>query len=134
MSDPSSEPTASQYEFTPAENEVVRDLAGTLSVTGLVLIALAIVAILYAGVFIAGSRQDPTPLVVTALCAPMVIAGFGLRSAAEPLLKIVHTKGEDVTHLMSALREFKRVFALQRLGFALALMVAVAGVLVQAMH
>lgn len=35
---------------------------------------------------------------------------------------------------MSALREFKRVFALQRLGFALALMVAVAGVVVQAMH
>jgi uncharacterized membrane protein len=103
-------------------------------VTGLVLIALAIVAILYAVMFIAGSRQDPTPLVVTALCAPMVIAGFGLRSAAEPLLKIVGTEGQDITHLMSALREFHRVFALQRTGFALALLVAVAGVLIQAMR
>jgi hypothetical protein len=127
MSDPSDKP-AGQYEFTPAENEVVRDLAGTMSVTGLVLIALAIVAILYAVMFIAGSRQDPTPLVVTALCAPMVIAGFGLRSAAEPLLKIVGTEGSDITHLMSALREFRRVFALQRAGFALALLVAVVAV------
>lgn len=133
MSEPSDKP-AGQYEFTPAENEVVQGLAGTMSVTGLVLIALAIVAILYAVMFIAGSRQDPTPLVVTALCAPMVIAGFGLRSAAEPLLKIVGTEGQDITHLMSALREFKRVFALQRTGFALALLVAVVAVVVQALH
>jgi hypothetical protein len=133
MSDQSDKP-AGQYEFTPTENEVVRDLAGTMTVTGLVLIALAIVAILYAGVFIAGSRQDPTPLVVTAFCAPMVIAGFGLRSAAEMLQKIVATEGSDMTHLMSALREFRRVFSLQRTGFALALVVAVAGVLVQAAH
>lgn len=125
---------AGQYEFTATENEVVRELANTMAVTGLVLIALAIVAILYAGVFIAGSRQDPTPLVVTAFCAPMVVAGFGLRSAADPLLKIVSTQGQDITHLMSALREFKRVFSLQRTGFALALLVAVAGVLVRALH
>jgi hypothetical protein len=131
MSEPSDKP-AGQYEFTSAE--VVRGLAGTMSVTGLVLIALAIVAILYAVMFIAGSRQDPTPLVVTALCAPMVIAGFGLRSAAEPLLKIVGTEGQDITHLMSALREFHRVFALQRTGFALALLVAVIAVVVQALH
>lgn len=133
MSDQSDKP-ASQYEFTAAENEVVRELAGTMAVTGLVLIALAIVAILYAGVFIVGSRQDPTPLVVTAFCAPMVIAGFGLRSAAEPLMKIVASEGQDMTHLMSALREFRRVFTMQRTGFALALVVAVAGVLVKAMH
>jgi hypothetical protein len=133
MSEPSDKP-AGQYEFTSAENEVVQGLAGTMSVTGLVLIALAIVAILYAVMFIAGSRQDPTPLVVTALCAPMVIAGFGLRSAAEPLLKIVGTEGQDITHLMSALREFHRVFALQRTGFALALLVAVIAVVVQALH
>jgi hypothetical protein len=133
MSDQSDKP-AGQYEFTSAENEVVRDLAGTMSVTGLVLIALAIVAILYAVMFIAGSRQDPTPLVVTALCAPMVIAGFGLRSAAEPLLKIVGTEGQDITHLMTGLREFRRVFALQRTGFALALLVAVVAVVVQAAH
>lgn len=133
MNEESDKPSV-PYEFTPAENEVVRELAGTMAVTGLVLIALAIVAILYAGVFIVGSRQDPTPLVVTALCAPMVIAGFGLRSAAEPLLKIVGSQGQDMTHLMTSLREFRRVFAQQRTGFALALVVAVVGVLVQAAH
>lgn len=124
--------TATQYEFTDAENAVVRDLAETMSVTGLVLMALAIVAILYAGSFIAGSREDLTPLVVVAFCAPMVIAGYGLRAAAALLLKIVDTRGEDITHLMNALREFRRIFAQQRTGFALALLVAIAGVLVKA--
>ncbi|MEZ4389670.1 MAG: hypothetical protein R3A48_01140 [Polyangiales bacterium] len=120
-----------QYEFSAAEHAVVRELAQTLSVTGLVLMALGIVAILYAGVFIAGSRQDLTPLVVAALCAPMVIAGFWLRATAEPLLRLSDAKGEAVKDLMTVLKEFTRIFALQRTGFALALVVAVAGVIVQ---
>ncbi len=122
--------------FTLSERDkgVVRELAGTLSVTGLVLMALAIVAILYAVVFIVSERHDPTLLVVTALCAPMVIAGFWLRSSAEPLLKIADAPGDDVARLMGALREFQRVFALQRTGFSLALLVAVVGVVLQAMR
>lgn len=111
---------------------VARTLANTLSVTGLVLMALAIVAILYAVVFIVSDRHDPTLLVVTALCAPMVIAGFWIRSAAEPLVKVADGPGDDVAGLIAALKEFQRVFALQRTGFALALVVAVAGVVAQA--
>lgn len=130
MSDDTERSTTS-YEFSAAESAVVRELAQTLSVTGLVLMALGIVAILYAGVFIAGSRQDITPLVVAALCAPMVIAGFWLRSTAEPLQKIADAKGGSIAPLMGVLREFTRIFALQRTGFALALAVAIVGVLVQ---
>jgi hypothetical protein len=96
--------------------------------------ALSIVAILYAGAFIVGSREDPAPLVVAAFCAPMVIAGFWLRSVAEPLMKIVDTQGNDIAHLMSAMREFHRIFALQRVGFALALVVAMVGIVVRSAH
>jgi hypothetical protein len=113
---------------------VVRELADTLSVTGLVLMALAIVAILYAVVFIVSGRHDPTLLVVTTLCAPLVIAGFWLRSSAEPLRNVASASGDEVPRLIAALEEFQRVFALQRTGFALALVVAVAGVVIQAMR
>ena len=139
MSEPAkqSDQTASsdnEYEFSSEQNHVVRDLANTVSITGLVLMALGIVALVYAGVFISGSRQDPTPLVLATFCAPMVIAGFWLRSTAEPLMKVVDTKGRDITHLMNALNEFRRVFALQRTGFVIALVFAIVGVLIRAMH
>lgn len=125
---------AEGYALSDGDKAVLRDLATTLSVTGLVLMALAIVAILYAVVFIVSERHDPTLLVVTALCAPLVIAGFWLRSAAEPLTRLVDAPGDAAPRLMGVLREFQRVFALQRSGFALALVVAVAGVLIQAMR
>ena len=125
---------AEGYALSEGDKGVLRDLATTLSVTGLVLMALAIVAILYAVVFIVSERHDPTLLVVTALCAPMVIGGFWLRSSAEPLLKIADAPGDDVPRLIGALREFQRVFALQRTGFSLALVVAVVGVVLQAMR
>lgn len=123
---------AEGYALSEGDKGVLRDLATTLAVTGLVLMALAIVAILYAVVFIVSERRDPTLLVVTALCAPLVIAGFWLRSAAEPLTRLVDVPGDAGPRLIGVLKEFQRVFALQRTGFALALVVAVAGVLIQA--
>ncbi|MFO0626439.1 MAG: hypothetical protein U0325_12570 [Polyangiales bacterium] len=133
MSDESG-PRAEGYALSESDKGVLRDLASTLAVTGLVLMALAIVAILYAVVFIVSERHDPTLLVVTALCAPLVVAGFWLRSAAEPLTRIVDAPGEAAPRLISVMREFLRVFTLQRTGFALALVVAVAGVLLQALR
>jgi ABC-type glycerol-3-phosphate transport system permease component len=73
-----------------------------------------------------------TLLVVTAFCAPLVIAGFWLRTAAEPLTRLVDAPGDAAPRLMGVMREFQRVFALQRTSFAVALVVAVAGVLIQA--
>ncbi len=126
--------TAAEYEFNPEQNAVIRELAGVMNVAGLVLMALAIVTILYAGAFIAGVGRDPTPLVFAAFCAPMVIAGFWVRGAAEPLLKIVDTEGKDITHLMSALSELRRIFSLLRTGFAVSLGIAVVGVFLRAMQ
>jgi len=123
---------AEGYALSEGDKGVLRDLATTLSVTGLVLMALAIVAILYAVVFIVSERRDPTLLVVTAFCAPLVIAGFWLRTAAEPLTRLVDAPGDAAPRLMGVMREFQRVFALQRTSFAVALVVAVAGVLIQA--
>jgi hypothetical protein len=133
MSDESG-PRSEGYALSESDKGLLRELATTLAVTGLVLMALAIVAILYAVVFIVSERHDPTLLVVTALCAPLVVAGFWLRSAAEPLTRIIDEPGDAAPRLMGALREFQRVFALQRTGFALALVVAVAGVVLQAMR
>jgi hypothetical protein len=128
---PAPEP-AREYEFTEAENKVLRELVETLSVAGLVMLALGIASVLYAGVYVTGPLHDPTPLVVVATCAPLVIAGWWLRGAAAPLQRVVETRGKDISHLMDALREFQRIFALQRTGFALAFLVAVVGLLLRA--
>lgn len=130
MAEPAEKP---EYEFSAEQNAVIRDLAAVMSVAGLVLMALAIVAILYVGVFVATAARDPTPMVFAAFCAPMVIAGFWVRGAAAPLLKIVETEGRDITHLMSALSELRRIFALLRTGFAASLFIAVAGVVLRAL-
>ncbi len=131
MSEPAEK---SEYEFSADQNVVIRDLAGVMSVAGLVLMALAIVAILYVGVFVASAARDPTPMVFAAFCAPMVIAGFWVRRASELLLKIVDTEGRDITHLMTALAELRRIFALLRTGFAASLFIAVVGVLLRALQ
>jgi hypothetical protein len=122
-----------EYEFTEAENRVLQELVRTLSVAGLVMLALGIASVLYAGVYVTGPLQDPTPLVVVTTCAPLVIAGWWLRGAAAPLQRVVETRGKDISHLMDALREFQRIFALQRTGFALAFVVAVLGLLLRAL-
>jgi hypothetical protein len=124
----------SEYEFSAEQNVIIRDLAGVMSVAGLVLMALAIVAILYVGVFVASAARDPTPMVFAAFCAPMVIAGFWVRRASELLLKIVDTEGSDITHLMTALAELRRIFALLRTGFAASLFIAVVGVVLRALQ
>lgn len=123
-----------EYEFTAEQNAVIRDLASVVSVAGLVLMALAIVGILYVGAYITSANHDPTPMVFAAFCAPMVIAGFWLRGASEPLLKIVDTEGRDITHLMQALQELRRIFALLRTGFAVSLFVAVGGIVLRSMQ
>lgn len=131
MSEPAEK---SEYEFSADQNVIIRDLAGVMSVAGLVLMALAIVAILYVGVFVASAARDPTPMVFAAFCAPMVIAGFWVRRASELLLKIVDTEGRDITHLMTALAELRRIFALLRTGFAASLFIAVVGVVLRALQ
>lgn len=133
MADPNDR-APGEYEFNAEQNAVIRDLAGVMSVAGLVLMALAIVAILYAGAFIASANRDPTPMVFAAFCAPMVIAGFWVRGASAPLLKIVETEGSDIAHLMTALAELRRIFALLRTGFAVSLAIAVVGVVLRAMQ
>ena len=123
-----------EYEFTAEQNAVIRDLASVVSVAGLVLMALAIVGILYDGANITSANHDPTPMVFAAFCAPRVIAGFWLRGAAEPLLKIVDTEGRDITHLMQALQELRRIFAMLRTGFGVSLVVAVGGIVLRSMQ
>lgn len=130
----SAEQSEREYEFSAAQNVVIRDLAHVMSVAGLVLMAVAIVAILYVGVFVASAARDPTPMVFAAFCAPMVIAGFWVRGASGLLLKIVDTEGRDITHLMEALGELRRIFALLRTGFAASLFIAVAGVVLRALQ
>lgn len=134
MADEAQKPAGGEYEFNAEQNGVIRDLANVMSVAGLVLMALGIVVILYTGAFITSTNHDPTPMIFAAFCAPMVIAGFWIRGAAEPLLKIVDTQGSDVSHLMTTFRELRRIFALLRTGFAVSLFVAVAGLLLRVMQ
>ena len=48
-----------------------------------------------------------------------VVVGWWLRGSAESFQRIVDTKGSDVSHLMRAVSELDRTYALQRLYFVI---------------
>ena len=117
--------------LTEAQRTSLRDLSTVLSTSGLVLMALGIVTILYVLSFFFGHRRDPTPLVFAMFCAPMVLAGLWLRNAATALEPVAGSATSGVSSLMTALGEFRRVFSLQRWAYVIALAVAVVGVVVR---
>jgi hypothetical protein len=93
-----------QYEFSEEENILVGSLAKKMKFVGIFGIIFGILEILQ-GVF-----SDKTAIVQGLIS---IIIGIWTTKASESFQKIVDTQGNDISYLLGALDQLKKLFSLQ---------------------
>jgi hypothetical protein len=93
-----------QYEFSEEENVLVGSLAKKMKFVGIFGIIFGILEILE-GIF-----SDKTAIVQGLIS---IIIGIWTTKASESFQKIVDTQGNDISYLLGALDQLKKLFSLQ---------------------
>ena len=115
------------YEFSAAENVIIRQLvdamrfvsAASLAVAGFVLI-LGVIGLVTQGMSALGAAAGQF-----AQALVFALIGLWLQRAVDAFTRVVETSGDDITHLLHAIRELARVFSLQRTALVVAIIVLV---------
>jgi hypothetical protein len=96
------------YEFTPRQNELLRTLAGKMTFVGtfIVLVGISLLAV---GVLRLPARGW-SQIISAALVLPF---GLWTLRAAGSFREITSTSGRDIAHLMTALANLQKMYALQ---------------------
>jgi hypothetical protein len=105
------------YEFTPAQNEVIRGLAWNMRVVGVVMLVAGGLGLL------TGVVSRDVGVLVQGILA-LVIGGFTLQ-ASGAFRQIVETRGNDIAYLMEALGAIRRLYTLQVILLGIAVVVLV---------
>lgn len=93
-----------QYEFSPEQNSILLDLANKMKFVGIFEIVLGAIYVLTA---FGGMIQNIGSGIV------QVLLGYLTLNASKFFLNIVQTEGNDITHLMSAMLELKKLYSIQ---------------------
>ncbi len=113
------------YEFNDGEDQVIGSLAVAMIVVGFVSILLAFVAGAAAffakpdQYFVKAGTLDATTLSAVRACIAILpgliffLTGAWLIAAAASFRRVVTTRGDDIFHLMAALKGLRRIFFLQ---------------------
>jgi hypothetical protein len=127
---PSSEPATAplvesrdeekQYEFKPGENRIIGQLASKMHFVGLFLLAmgLLVIAIGVVVVFHIG------PIISGTLAC---VVGLWTQRASTSLQSVVQTEGNDMSHLMDALDDLRKLYSLQYWLLVLGMLLAMVG-------
>lgn len=96
----------SQYEFTADQNVVIGGLAGKMKLVAIFLVTIGILSAMVN--WVQGS-------IITGLILGLVYALIGVWTfdAARSFRKIVDTQGSDISHLIDALKDMRRIYTLQ---------------------
>ena len=117
-----------QFEFSTTHNLLIGTLAKKMT---WVAYFLFLTAVLFAlGTLLAFEAVGPGGLVQAAL---MIIIGIWTKKAAGAFGQIVNTAGSDISNLMDALGELKRLYTLQYWVFIIAAILVGIGVIVGVM-
>jgi hypothetical protein len=114
-----------QYEFKPQENKIIGELAGKMHFVGLFLLAIGLLVIAI-GVVPMDHRVvfHVGPIISGALTA---LVGLWTQRASVSLKSVVYTEGNDISHLISALEDLRKLYSLQFWLLILALVLACLG-------
>ena len=109
-----------QYEFKPEENRIIGELAWKMSFVGLFLLAnglliivIGVVPLFHFGPIISGTL--------------MCVVGLWTQRASMAFRNVVDTEGRDISHLMKALDDLRKLYSLQFWLVILGVALAVAG-------
>lgn len=115
-----------EYEFTPDENVVFTKLASVMRMVAFMSIAFGAIALLggFADLFGENEMVD-VPRALTSILQGAVFALLGtwLQTASRSFRDIAVTEGRDITNLMNALQDLSKVYSLQAILIAIALVV-----------
>ena len=101
---------AKTYEFTGAQNQLIGTLAKRMKFVAIFFIVLG--AIVAAGGLFSLSRGIEG-IITIFMAALYIIIGIWTIKAADSFKKIVDTAESDVSYLMNALNELKKLYTLQ---------------------
>ncbi len=115
LNDPSSTDSAvnRQYEFSPEEGQFFGKLAEKMRFVGLLTSLIGALALLYAALLTIGGRGSAPLLVVCVAGLLLILIGLWTQKAGGEFLLIEATAGKDISHLMQALANLHKLFALQ---------------------
>jgi cell division protein FtsL len=112
--------TEKQYEFKPGENKIIGELASRMNFVGLFLLAVGILVIAH-GVVVAVHWG---PIISGTLTC---VVGIWTQRASVSFRSVVQTQGCDISHLMRALEDLRKLYSLQFWLLILCILVALAG-------
>ena len=119
--------TPRNYEFSAPENIIIRQLVDAMRFVAAASLAVgAFVLILgIAGLVTQGRAAIGPAIGDFAEAVVFGLIGLWLQRAVDAFNRVIDTSGDDITHLLHALRELTRVFSLQRTVLVLAAIVIV---------
>ncbi len=109
-----------EYEFTEEENVLVGSLAKKMKFVGIFGIVFGVLEIIQ-GVF-----SEKTAIVQGIIS---IVIGIWTTKASESFQKIVDTQGNDISYLLSALDQLKKLFTLQYWTYLLGAIIVVITIL-----
>jgi len=106
---PAGPPEAPQFEFNAEQNALMGDLGAKMQFVGTFAIVIGVLGLI-GGVLVLNTRAfNPGALILSLLD---IAVGAWIRSAGGAFREVVQTRGADITHLMDALGDLRRVAAL----------------------
>jgi hypothetical protein len=94
-----------QYEFKPHENKIIGDLASKMHFVGLFWLAVGML-IIGIGVW----AHDAGPIITGTLAC---VIGLWTQRSSVSFKDVVYTEGRDISHLIAALQDLRKLYALQ---------------------
>jgi hypothetical protein len=109
-------PGGGEYEFSEPQNVTIRELAGAMSFVGLLSIIFGVLGVLggLGNTFTVNAGSGLGTLVQGVIA---ILVGVWTRGAAASFDNITKTQGSDISNLMTALGELKRIYTLQRIAY-----------------
>ena len=103
-----------RYEFTPAQEAVIGDLAGKMQFVGLCMCALAVLWVTQVVIVLVSRWNEPRPFDVYGTLNALIygLIGFWTLTASGAFAQVVRTVGWDVSHVMDALRSLRKMYSL----------------------
>ena len=101
----------SEFEFDVNQNDLLRDLSGKMRFVGLLLLFVGFLNGVSGLIIMFSKLQDGLSSIVGGII--LVLIGLWTRRASISFTQIVETEGRDISNLMIALGELRKLYALQ---------------------
>jgi hypothetical protein len=100
-----------EFEFDVNQNDLLEDLSGKMRFVGLLLLVVGALNGVAGVIILFSKMQDGLSSIVAGVI--FVLIGFWTRQASTSFTQIVETEGHDISNLMIALGELRKLYALQ---------------------